>query len=145
MKIYVANCSERLTENLFREEHNEIYAEFETDKSNVFFSPDRRYSVIKIHNCLFIAVRVTDADDLSLNSEYVDCYSYDGYDEPMPQKLRIDWNCICYGFCKLCLWAPELDKYDVTLHRFYFDRELYERKYEEINGVPYRKKDRAEK
>ncbi len=147
MKINISNCSKELKSKLFREEYTGNEAEFEADGKNVSFSPDRRFAVINIHNGLYIAVGVTDADDLSLSAEYVDSYLYDGSDEPMLQKLWIEWDCICYGFCKLRLWAPErvdaTGRSIFTLHRFYFDRELYERKYEEINGVPYRKNDRA--
>ena len=72
--------------------------------------------------------------------EYVD--HYETYsDDLMLMSYHVECGCIDWGFAKLVLWAPEMaDKwngyFENTVHRFYFDRELYKRSYEEKNGVP---------
>ena len=139
MRILVADCSKQLTSRLFRSEYSGTNAAFDAEEKDVLFSPDRRFAVIRLHyGALFLAIRVTDAGNDSLAGEYVDCCSYSS-DEPVLTKLWVDWGCIGYGFCKLVLWATEMvnefgGSFEQTLHRFYFDRNLYERKKNELHG-----------
>ncbi len=141
MKIHVLNCLESCTARLFRSERDGANAVLDVDLRDISFSPDRRFAVAKLHyGTLFIAVRVDEEESTSLSGEYVDCFSY-ALDDPMLTKLWIEWDCIAYGFCKLVLWAPEKanefgGSFERTLHRFYFDRNLYERKKNELHPAP---------
>ncbi len=103
--------------------------------------PTGKYAVSELcKNELFVAVNILQRDGDDLLCEYVDSYVYqDGV--PMLLKFSLQWDCIPYGFCKLILWAPEAREnrggcFTRTVKRFYFDRELYERRCEEIHGVP---------
>ena len=111
----------------------------------VSMDPERRYAVAEIyHNELFVAMRTESDEDGVLTGDYVDHFS-SRITVPMLESYSVNWDCIKYGFCKLVLRAPERAKefggsFSGTVKRFYFDRDLYREKYEEINGVPYRKK-----
>ncbi len=115
------------------------------DSPNISLSPGGDYAVIEIfHNELFIAVNVLFCDQESLSGEYVDHFLYFD-DKPMLMRFTTDWNNIKYGFGKLVLWAPEKanefgGSFDKTVKRFYFDWDLYKRSYEELHGVPFKKK-----
>lgn len=112
----------------------------------IHFDPTRRYAVVEPRpNWLYVAVRVLSLDDELLVGDYVNACQYSS-DEPMLQKISVDWSCIEYGFCTVNLWAPELagefgGGFDKTLKRFYFDWELYKECYEKRHGVPCRRKD----
>ena len=140
MRILVTDCSKQLTPRLFCPEYSGPTATFDAEEKDVLYSPDHRFAVIKLHyGTLFLGIRVTDAGNDSLAGKYVDCCSCSS-DEPMLTKLWVDWGCIGYGFCKLVLWAPEKanefgGSFERTLHRFYFDRDLYERKKNELHGT----------
>lgn len=91
-----------------------------------------------------MAVKVLSRDDGLLVGDYVNACHYSS-DEPMLQKISVDWSCIEYGFCTVNLWAPELvnefgGSFDKTLKRFTFDWELYKECYEKRHGVPCRRK-----
>ena len=103
--------------------------------------PTGRYAVAELFaNEFFAAVRILLRGERELLCEYVDGYSYQDF-IPMLLKFSVQWDCIRYGFCKLTLWAPEAPEsrdgiFERTVKRFYFDRELYRKCREEINGVP---------
>ena len=111
----------------------------------VWTDPEGRYAVAEIFTDeLYLALKIEETDGETLTGEYVDRYER-ANDVPMLMRFTVDWGCIRYGFCKLLLWAPELAEeagggFEKTVKRFYFDRELYEKSYEELNGVPYGKK-----
>ena len=115
------------------------------DAYSVSFDPEKRYAVIELFaNELFIAAKVTAIEDDLLTAEYVNYYRGSG-DNPSLEKYTVYWSTIKYGFCKLDLFAPEQAYrfdgfFSGTVARFYFDWDLYVRCYEELNGVPCRKK-----
>lgn len=115
------------------------------DATNVFLDPECQNAVFEVaRNELFVAVRIISRDNELLVGEYVNHYVYSN-DVPMLFKFTVDWECIKYGFCKLNLWAPELANefggcFDKTVKRFYFDWDRYKTCYEEINGIPCKKK-----
>lgn len=112
----------------------------------ISYAPDRRYAVAEIiPNELFVAVKIIRFDGDMPVGEYVDYYEFDNC-IPMAIRFTVLWGYIKYGFCKLNLYAPEKvnefgGSLDKTVKRFYFDRDLYKRSYEEINGVPCKKRD----
>ena len=140
MLIHISACSDRLMSHFFREEKKGSTAFFQVSRSSIYFGPDNKYAVIRITGKgLFVAVKTVEETAEELRCIYIDHYTY-FTDEPMLQKLWVDWACARYGFCKLILWAPELVNefggfFETTLHRFYFDRELYEKKREELHGT----------
>ena len=111
-------------------------------------SPDGRYAVAEIFaNELFVALEILDEDGEDLVGRYVDHFT-DMDIVPMLKRYSVDWSCICYGFAKLVLFAPEMSEefggyFDQTMRRFWFDRELYERKYLEMHGVPAPHRDKS--
>ena len=131
MKVQINNIDRRV----YRED-TDVF-----DAVSISADPERRYAVAEVSPHKFVAVRITASDDEHLTGEYVDHFFWDD-DTPELQSFSIDWGCIHYGFCKLKLWAPERlvefgGRADKTLKRFYFDRELYKARFEEINGVPF--------
>lgn len=98
------------------------------DAVSVSTDPEGRYVVAEVAPRKYVAIRITACSDECLGGEYVDHYVWDD-DTPELKSFSIDWSCIQFGFCKLRLWAPERVKefgghFDITLKRFYFDREL---------------------
>ena len=109
----------------------------------VSVDPKRQYAVVEISPQKFLALHITSWDDRLLTGEYVDHFFWDD-DTPELRSFTVDWNYIQYGFCKLILWAPERRNENGgqsahTVKRFYFDRELYKERYEEINGIACKK------
>ena len=139
MRIVLSNCSARLTAQLRRTEFIGTRAVLEAETGCASFSPDRRFAVLELRKGrLFAAVRVETADEGELRGEYADHYLFND-DDPILKKLWIEWDCIGWGFCKLVLWAPERAAEfggcpEHTLHRFYFDRALYERSRKKLHG-----------
>ena len=113
--------------------------------SNLSMDAEKRYAVAEIFkNELYIAFKIISIDDENVVGEYFDYYAC-MEDAVMLMSFSVDWNCINYGFCKLIMWAPEMENefggyFDHTAKRFYFDWELYKKCYEEINGVPCNRK-----
>ncbi|MCB6991983.1 hypothetical protein LI177_00475 [bacterium 210820-DFI.6.37] len=110
----------------------------------VFLEEQKRYAVIEVwKNELYVAANVINADGNKLIAEYVDDFKcWD--DIPMLMSFSVDWSYIGYGFCKLIQWAPEKanefgGSFSHTAKRFYYDAELYNKCYEEKNGVPSKK------
>ncbi len=101
----------------------------------VSMDPEGRYAVVEPgFGHLFIAVRVVSCENNHLTGEYVD-YWYDfGPDVPMLYRYSVSWDCIGFGFCKLMLFAPEIELAEQTMHRIYFDRELYEKSVKALHG-----------
>lgn len=102
--------------------------------------PERKYAVVGIQqNEIYFALKIISEDDDILVGEYVG--HYESYaDDPMLMRYRVDWEFINLGFAKLVLWAPEMvikwnGCIEKTVKRFYFDWELYKKKYEEKNGA----------
>ena len=88
---------------------------------------------------LMIALQVEEEDPESLTGTFVDAYSIE-FDEVMLYRFSLDWHWINLGFCKVVLWAPEKVNefggvFDKTVHRFYFDRDLYQRRVHERHGL----------
>lgn len=111
--------------------------------------PTGRYAVVNIrYKEIYFAIKIISEDDDMIIGEYVD--HYETYsDDLMLMSYHVEWGCIDWGFAKLVLWAPEMaDKwngfFEHTVHRFYFDWELYKRSYGEKHGVPYPKKNQME-
>ena len=98
--------------------------------------PKERYAVVEpIPGQLFVAVRILSREEDSLTGEYVDHWYDSGPDVPMLYRYSVSWGNIGYGFCKLKLYAPEVYGYfEKTIHRFYFDRQLYEKSVKERHG-----------
>ena len=145
MKVRILECSIPLLYGLGRKNKENHNLEATTKYENISFSPDEQYAVVTLcHNEVFIAVAVLENDSDVMTCRYIDHFIV--FDEiPMLRKYYVDWGFADYGFCKLIQWAPELannfnGSFSSTLHRFYFDRALYEQKYEELNGVPYKKR-----
>lgn len=115
------------------------------DARFVSVEPDKKYAVVQDPFYRYIAMRITSRGDDMMTGEYVDhCYGYIDEDECMLRKYEVEWGCLCYGFCKLRLWAPDMierfgGSYTKTVKRFYFDKALYKEKYEELHGVPCEK------
>ena len=110
------------------------------EAQSISLSPDSRYAVVFLGSLgPFVAVKLLEsAPDGTSCGEYLD--SCRGYDEdiPMLMKYSVDWDMIGFGFCKLVLFAPEMSEkfggaFSGTVHRFYFDRALYERKRKELH------------
>lgn len=136
MNIRITNCDSRCMSCIFRADSDGDSAVFEAHDRAVSLSPDKRYAVVRYRSYLYIAVRVASLDEELLTGEFVDSYYYSPDDDFVLAMPEIAWNWIHYGFCKLILWAPESVNefggfFDGTLCRFYFDRELYERKKKE--------------
>lgn len=133
MLIHISDCSDKLLSHFYKNEKKGALALCRVARSAVSYGPENEYAVIRIpEKGLFIAVKTAGETGEELRCVYVDHYVY-FTDKPMLQKLWVDWTCAPYGFCKLILWAPELvsqfgGSFETTLHRFYLDRELYERK-----------------
>ncbi len=110
----------------------------------VSLDPEGKYAVAELfRNELFVALTVTSRDEEMLTGEYAGHFSFDN-DIPTLLCFSVDWTYIGYGFCKLVLWAPEEigGIHSGTVRRFWFDRALYRARYEELNGVPPKRKDR---
>lgn len=116
----------------------------------VYMEDQKRYAVIEVYNNeLYIAANVISADDEKIVAEYLDAFQW-WDDIPMMMLFSIDWSCIGYGFCKLIQWAPEManvfgGSFSHTAKRFYFDADIYKKRYEEKNAVPCRKNIMANK
>lgn len=112
--------------------------------SDISMDSDKRYAVAEIFkNEVYVGLRIKSIDDDILVGEYVD--QFQCWEDTILMQFFVDWSCIEYGFCKLNMWAPELANkhgghFDHTAKRFYFDWELYKKRYEETNGVPCKKK-----
>lgn len=115
------------------------------EKTRISIDPEKRYAVLEVFRKeLFVAVKINSMNGDILDCEYVDKFAW-WNDFTMLTDFCVNWDCIEYGFCKLTMWAPELANeyggyFDHTAKRFYFDWELYKKRYEELNGVPCTKK-----
>lgn len=133
MKVKILNIDNRIFRNS-SESFNAI---------QVSVDPKHQYAVVEIIPQKLVALHITSWDDGLLTGEYVDHFFWDD-DTPEIRSFTVDWNYIQYGFCKLILWAPERinengGQSSHTVKRFYFDCELYKERYEEINGIAYKK------
>lgn len=103
----------------------------------IWMSPDKKYAVAEVFAAeSFVAGLIEEVDEekgimtlickdsFSTEMEEIDYNSY-----------TVDWSCMQYGFCKLR--SRSLESYKSRVFRIYFNPELYIRKYEELNGVPY--------
>lgn len=101
----------------------------------VSMDPEGRYAVVEPgFGHLFIGVRIVSCENNHLVGEYVDYWYDPGTDVPMLYGYSVSWDCIQFGFCKLVLFAPEIDLLEKTMHRIYFDRELYEKSVQSLHG-----------
>lgn len=115
--------------------------------AQIFLETKKRYAVINAHNGIYVAVIIIHIDDDLLVGSYVDDFQWD-CEVPMLSEFFVDWSTIDYGFCKLIQWAPEManafgGSFHHTAKRFYFDFELYQKSYEERNGIPCKKRREA--
>ena len=114
-------------------------AVIDTEPRWVSFSPDGRYAVLEIRpGELFAAFFVEETEGDTVRGRYAGYAWIDG-DGLYLRKTWIEWEWIEYGFCKLRLWAPEEKPvqpgvFERTVARFWFDRELYEKKKQELHG-----------
>lgn len=114
-----------------REEYHEV--------SKLWISPDERYMIVEWYKSeLYVFVSVDKVIDDTYVGNFIEVY------EPhyMDIDLRVysaDWSCMKYGFCKLMLFEME-SGFDGCVKRFYFDKELYIRSYEEETGRKFKKK-----
>ena len=119
------------------------------DAQLVIRSPDGRYAVAQILGGeSFVAFEVESQEDGRLAGRFVDAY-LDLDVVPMLKSYRVDWSHIDWGFAKLILFAPEQSErfkgaFEGTVHRFWFDRPLYERRYLEKFGIPSRRARQAQ-
>ena len=108
--------------------------------TKIFIEPENRFAIIELIKGLFVAVKIESMDHGVLVGSYIDHITDSFDDEIMLYKHDADWSNIPFGFFKLTCWAPEkMNEHNgssyFTVKRFYFDKELYRNKYEEINGV----------
>ena len=112
----------------------------EVPREDLELGPGGIYAVVTWREReLMIAIRVEEESPESLAGSFVDAYSIE-FDEIMLYRFRLDWRWIIFGFCKVVLWAPEKVNefggvFEKTVHRFYFDRELYKRRVHERHGL----------
>ena len=102
---------------------------------NIFLSPDETLAVVV---CLgqetFVAVRILEQTPEGYVAEFFDEFRC-SRDDCDFRICRVDWSWMKYGFCKLS-WT-DMERGSSCVHRFYFDRELYEQKRAELNGLSF--------
>lgn len=103
--------------------------------NKIWCSPDKTKAVLEIFRSeLYVAVSVEKEEDGCLFCKYVDHFAYYDWDTNFRVFEGVDWSYLEYGFCKLRSWS--FDTGELYAKRFYFDRQLYLKKYREKTGKP---------
>ena len=92
----------------------------------IWYSPDGKYAVVELFRGeVYVAVRVQEVNETWLICAYVDRYE-DWNVEVDFRGYSVEWWLSC-GFAKLHCFGME-SGFAGTVKRFYFDRQLYEKK-----------------
>lgn len=103
----------------------------------VWISPDEHYVVAEVFTAEYFAAGEIIERDASSDTMTIvcrDCVSADT-DEVDYHSYRVEWDCMCYGFCKII--SRSLESNHRRAFRIYFDPALYRQTYGERNGAPY--------